>query len=167
MTGPSLRRAVLSVLLGSALVASPSGAQGNRRTNVTVSGFPLTVASTTAAAFTAGAVTFGTTSFTVDLRTNSGGGGFSPRVTTVQVRCGAGCPASVAQVQWRRADLGTWNSLSTVFTTIEARTATFNNPASDPWSRSMEWRYVLLWATTPPSAQRQFSIDFQLVVTAP
>lgn len=163
-----VRRALSAVgvaiaMLGLSHVAE---AQGNRRTNVTVAGFPLTVTNTTPADFDAAFVTFGSTSFTVDLRTNVGGGGFSPRVTTVNVRCGAPCPGTVGQLQWRRADLGIWNSLSTAFNTVESRTAAFNG-VNDPWTNSMEWRYVLLWATTPPSAQVQFPIDFELVVTAP
>jgi hypothetical protein len=149
------------------VTAATAFAQGNRRTNIVVSGFPLTVASTTVTDFDNGFILFGSTSFTVDLRTNTGGGGFSPRVTTVQVRCGTPCPTTFAQVQWRTAAQPTWQSLNNVaFQTIESRTATFNG-TNDPWSRTVEWRHQLLWASTPPVVSRQIAIDFQLVVTAP
>lgn len=159
---------VVSIAAAFSLLAgvSPLSAQGNRRTVLTVTGFPLTVATTSADDFTTGSISFGSTSFSVDLTTNSGGGGFSPRVTTVNVLCAAGCPGTVAQVQWRRADLGVWNSLTTAPVFIEARTATFSG-TNDPWSRSVEWRYLLVWATTPPAAEVSFPISFELVVTAP
>ena len=161
-------RALVALSLASAVLALPrvSEAQGNRRTGVTITGFPRTVTSTTPDDFDAGFVSLGSTTFTVQLRTNAGAGGFSPRVTTVNVRCGAPCPGTAGQLQWRRADLGVWNSLSTAFNTVESRTATFNG-INDPWTNSIEWRYVLLWATTPPAAQVQYPIDFELVVTAP
>ncbi|MBX3175399.1 MAG: hypothetical protein KF709_13370 [Gemmatimonadaceae bacterium] len=147
------------------LASTGAGAQGLTFTSMSVAGFPLTVTGTTPDNFDSGSILFGNTSFTVNLILNFFGN-FNPRVTTVQVRCGAPCPASVAQVQWRRADLSTWNSLSTAFVTIETRTAYYNG-TNDPWSQTLQWRYLLNWATTPPVVSLQFPIDFQLVVTAP
>lgn len=163
-----MRRAASVVLsaLAVSLLAGTLSAQGNRRTNVTISGFPLTVTGTSTTDFDAGFILFGQTSFTVDLRTNSGAGGFSPRSTTVSVRCGTPCPASGGQVEWRRVDLGTWNALTSAFADIETRIATYNG-TDDPWARNVEWRYVLDWATTPPGGPIQIPVDFQLVVAAP
>lgn len=167
-TGALIALAAASLLA----VAAPSelNAQGNR-TRLTLSGFPLSVTSTSPADFDAGAVTLGTTSFTVDLTTNGGGGGFSPRVTTVQVQCRLACPNSgtlpVGSLQWRRADLGTWNTLTTSFVQVESRTAAYNG-TNDPWSNSMVWRYVLSWTGRPPTTtDTQFRISYRLVVTAP
>lgn len=154
-------------LLLSLVVAT--GAAQPPRTVLTVSGLPLSVTNPTADDFDAGSVSLGSSAFTVDLTTN-GGGGFSPRVTTVSVRCTSTCPSSgtlpVASLQWRRADLGTWNTLTTAFVAVETRTATFAG-ANDPWSNSIFWRYLLSWTTRPPAAATQFRLDFQLQVTAP
>lgn len=143
--------------------------QGSRRTQLTITGFPLTVASTTIAQFDAGAILIGNTTFTIDLRTNTGAGGFSPRVTTVQVNCLAPCPATgtlpVGSLQWRRSDLAAWTPLTMAPTTIETRTGVFNG-ANDPWSNSMQWRYVPTWVDTPPGSA-SFRIQYRLVVTAP
>lgn len=163
------RRACLALALACGAVATLE-AQGNRRTNLTVTGLPLSVATTTTADFDALAVAIGSLSFTVDLTTNSGGGGFSPRSTTVFVRCGTPCPAlgtlPVGALEWRRSDLGTWNPLTTAFVAIENRTATFGG-TNDPWSNTVFWRYALAWASTPPTLATAFYLQFQLTVAAP
>ena len=163
------RRAFVLLALASGAIASLE-AQGSRRTNLTVTGLPLSVATTTTADFDALSVAIGSFSFTVDLTTNSGGAGFSPRSTTVQVRCGTPCPASgtlaVGSLQWRRSDLGTWNPLTTAYVTVENRTATFGG-ANDPWSNTVFWRYALSWTGNPPTAATAFYLQFQLTVAAP
>lgn len=160
-----------SALLGLALALGAFesvGAQG-RRTVLSVTGLPLTVATTTADDFDALAVSLGSLAFTVDLTTNSGGG-FSPRATTVEVRCGTPCPASgtltVGSLEWRRTDLGVWNPLTTTFATIENRTATFGG-TNDPWGNTVHWRYALTWTANPPTAATAFYLEFQLTVAAP
>jgi hypothetical protein len=172
-----VRRAVQSIVATCSLVAlvlaalAPQAqAQGNRRTNITTTGFPLATTSTSPADFDAGFVSIGSTTFTIDLRTNTGAGGFSPRVTTVNVQCAAPCPATgttaLSGLQWRRADLGVWNTLTTSYVLVESRTAAFNG-ANDPWQNTLEWRYLLSWTGTPPAAATDFYIRFELVVTAP
>lgn len=172
-----MRRAVRRIVASSSLavlvlaaLAPLASAQGNRRTNVTTTGFPLTAPSTSPADFDAGFVDIGSTTFTVDLRTNAGAGGFSPRVTTINVQCAAPCPASgtaaLSGLQWRRADLGVWNTLTTAYVQVESRTATFNG-ANDPWQNTLMWRYLLSWTGTPPASATDFYVRLELVVTAP
>lgn len=168
--GPSMVAACGLALVVLAAVAPQVLAQGSRRTNITTTGFPLATTSTSPADFDAGFVAIGSTTFTVDLRTNTGGGGFSPRVTTVNVQCAAPCPASgtasLAGLQWRRADLGVWNTLTTAYVPVESRTATFAG-ANDPWQNTLFWRYLLSWTGTPPAAASDFYVRLELVVTAP
>lgn len=169
--GRAPRRLLLALsLIAAASAPGAAEAQGNRRTNLTTTGFPITATTTTPVDYDAGFVAIGSTTFTVNLTTNAGAGGFSPRVTTVRVRCGSPCPASgtlpVSGLEWRRADLGAWTPLTTAFADVEVRTATFNG-TNDPWSNSIFWRYALTWAGVPPTAQTQYFIEFQLQVTAP
>ncbi|MEX2181958.1 MAG: hypothetical protein WD771_07945 [Gemmatimonadaceae bacterium] len=155
-----------AVLLAATVGVAPTlHGQTNRLTVLTLSGFPLTVSTTTPADFDAGSVPLGTTGFTVDLTSNAGPG-FATRVTTVNVQCGLPCPAGVTSLQWRRNDLSVWNTLTTSFALVESRTATFNG-VNDPWSNSMLWRYLVGWTTNPPAPTEQYLITFQLVVTAP
>lgn len=169
----ALRR--LSLLTGvTTLCATYAGAQGGppptvgRRTSLTVTGLPFTVSQTTPADFDAGFVVLGTITFTVDATSNNPA--FSPRATTVNVRCFAPCPSTgtlaSTGLQWRRGDLGTWNALTTTQTLVETRIITFNG-ANDPWSNTIQFRYLLNWAGTPPTPATQFRVELQLVVAAP
>lgn len=144
--------------------SSAAEAQG-RRSVLSVTGLPLSLTATSTTDFDAGSATVGTVNFSVDLTTNSGGG-FSPRVTNVQVRCGAVCTGAFNRLQWRRNDLAVWNTLSTTFASIEIRTATFGG-TNDPWSNSIIFRRLLDYATDAPSGPTAFTLEFQLVVTAP
>ncbi len=168
------RRVLAASLL--LLVAAPlrvtAEAQGNRRTVLTLTGSPLTVSETTVADYQLGYVDIvGSWTYAIWLRTNTGAGGFSPRVTTVNVACLAPCPASgtsANRLLFRRANSGVWNPLTTAYTLLETRTVAFVNGAPNPtWSNDVFWRYSLDWATTPPAAATQYIISFQLVVTAP
>lgn len=153
-------------LLAAALLCGASAADAqNRRTVLDVTGLPLTVTSTSTTDFDAGSVTVGTVNFSVDLTTNAGGA-FPTRVTTVQVRCGPTCAGAFDRLQWRRTDLPTWNTLSTTFVDIETRTATFDG-VNDPWSNTIFFRHLLAYATDAPSGPTAYTLQFQLVVTAP
>jgi len=166
-------RDLVAGFLGRALVIASAltlgakvlSAQPPRRTVLTVTGFPLAVTQTTTTDFDAGSVAIGSVSFSVDLTTNQGGG-FPTRVTTVNVRCGPACTGNFGRLQWRRSDLGTWNTLTSSFALVESRTAVFNG-TNDPWSNSVFWRYQLAYASDPPSGPSEHQIEFQLVVTAP
>jgi hypothetical protein len=152
----------------SVLVPAGASAQGGRRTFLYVTGLPVTVTGTTPAQFDAGAVDLGTITFTVDATANNPN--FSPRATTVSVRCFAPCPASgtltPTGLQWRRGDLGTWNPLTTTFAFVELRNLVFNG-VNDPWSNTIQFRYALSWVASPPTPATQFQVELQLVVAAP
>jgi hypothetical protein len=154
-------------LVGLALVAVSPEVLRAQRTRLTISGLPLTVATTSANDFDAGAVALGSVSFTVEAIS---GPGFSPRETTVQVQCRPACPntgtLALAGLQWRRNDLGVWNSLTGSYVTIEQRDLTYNG-TNDPWSNSIHWRYVLSWTGNPPTPLTRWRIRFRLVVAAP
>ena len=159
-------RALLAGLLVVATTARDAGAQ--RRTSLTISGWPLTATSTSATDFEAGFVLLGTTSFTVDAVSNMPA--FTLRSTTVSVQCVPVCPRAgtlpLAGVQWRRNDQATWTTLTTAYVPIETRTLSFGG-VNDPWSQTVQWRYALDWATNGPTAATQFRLRFRLTVAAP
>jgi hypothetical protein len=77
--GAALRaviRLLALVLVPMGLMTATLGAQGQRTSTLSLSGFPLTSTTTTVANFDAGFVSIGTTSFVVDLPRNQGAGGF-------------------------------------------------------------------------------------------
>lgn len=156
----------LIVALWAVAIVAPLAA-GAQRVRLTLSGFPLQVATTTGADFDAGSVALGSMSFTADMTT---GIPLIPVATTVSVYCDAPCPQSgslpAAGLQWRRADLATWNTLTTSPTLVETRNVTFLG-ANDPWGNTVAWRYLLSWTANPPTAETRWRIRFQLTTSAP
>lgn len=159
-----LRGVALSLLM--MVFATSVAAQ---RVQLTISGLPLTTPTTSPNDFDAGSVALGSTGFSVEVVNNNN----TRRRTTVSVRCALPCPATgsldLSRVQWRRADLGSWNSLTTSFTApsvVEFRNIQ-NGVENDPWSNSIFWRYLLDWVLTPPAAASRFNLEFQLTVAAP
>jgi hypothetical protein len=57
----------------------------------------------------------------------------------------------VADLQWRRGDLGSWQSLTQSDVLVESRTYTLD--ASRPaWENTIYFRVVLRWVGEPPAA---------------
>jgi hypothetical protein len=159
----SSRAALLPLLL--ALAAPAFGVA--QSTSITVAGFPLVFPTPTGADFVAGFIqsTSGTP-YTVDATLGAAG----QRTTIVSVRCSAPCPAigskPLASLQWSRQDLGTWQTLTTTDAFVEQRVVVFNG-SNDPWSNTLNWRFLLNWTGDPPGGQSRFNIRFTLTVTVP
>lgn len=143
-----------------------------QRTQLTVTGFPVTFAAPTGADFETGEiVSAAAITFTVNAQT----GVTTQRTTTVSMRCAAPCPTtgtkSMGQLYWRRADLTTWNAMSTTDAVIESRPVFRNQPlpaSNDPWSNSIFFKFTLDWLSDPPSAtQNSYNIIITLTVTVP
>lgn len=154
--------AATALIVALALPLADADAQP-ARTALTTSGLPLLVTGTTGADIEAGFVLLGSSTFVVE---GEGRTRDFPRTTTVEIRCGLPCPATgtaLNALQWRRDDQVTWTSLASTFTTVESS----GMAAPGSWGRTIFWRYVLDWTASPPSANTQFLIDFQLVVSSP
>ncbi len=168
VAGCAVAGLVVAGLVVAGLVATAAPLHAQRRTSLTLAGWPLTTTSTTGGDFENGFVLLGSTTFTVDALNNFPA--FSPRATTVEVQCVPACPASgalpVTGVQWRRNDQVTWTTLTTAYVPVESRTVTYNG-TNDPWSQTMHWRYVLNWTAHPPQATSQFRIRYRLTVASP
>ena len=142
-----------------------AGAQAQVVT-LTLSGAPNVFPAPTAADYTAGVVVNPTgILFTVDV---TGGGAATQRTTIVSIRSssaslGGGKPLS--DLQWRRADLVTWNPMTTTNATIESRPVV-RNGLNDPWSNTVFFRTLLAWTTDPP-ATYSAGLVFTLTVTTP
>ena len=140
-----------------------------QRTQLQVSGFPVTFLAPTAAELTSGTVTSATaTTFTVNAQT----GTTAQRTATVSIRCQAPCPASgtktAGELRWRRADLAAWNTLSTSDVIIETRAMFRGQPlpaSNDPWSNSLYWQFVVDWSDIPGTTT--YNIVMTLTVTVP
>ena len=103
--------------------------------------------------------------FTVDALT---GPPATQRTTTVSIRSSSatlGGGKVLSDLQWRRADLATWNAMTTVDATVESRPVRRNN-LNDPWSNTVFLRMLLAWATDAP-ATYSAGLVFTLTLTTP
>jgi hypothetical protein len=138
--------AAISIAL--ALLALPLAAQ-NPKTDLTLAGAVITLPAPTAADYINGFVNSATgVTFTVDATT-----GNQSHTTTVLIRAtsanlGGGKP--IGDLQWRRSDLATWNSITAVNTQVEQRVQV-RNGTNDPWTNTIFFRMLLSWTTTAPA----------------
>ena len=146
--GRKLHCGITSVAVSLALVlfAFPLAAQ---KTTVTLTSAAVTFPAPTAADFINGYVDAPTgMTFTI----NSVNG--AQRTTTVAIRSisanlGGGGKA-IADLEWRRSDLATWNSITLTDAQIEQRVVV-NKGLNDPWSNTVFFRMLLHWTTDAPA----------------
>lgn len=152
-------RSALLLALTLAASAAPAAAQGNPRTDLTLSGATITFPAPTATDYLAGFVnsTSGVT-FTVDA-TN----GNQSHTTTVQIRslsASLGGGKVLADLQWRRSDLVAWNTITLTDAQVEQRVQV-RNGLNDPWSNTIFFRMLLTWTTDAPGT---YSANYQITL---
>lgn len=135
--------AAISLALG--LLAAPLAAQ---KTTLTVTGGTITFPAPTAADYIAGFIDSSTgATFTI----NSVNG--LPRTTTVSIRstsASLGSGKLIGDLQWRRSDLATWNSVTLTDSQVEQRIVV-NKGLNDPWSNTIFFRMALSWTRDAPA----------------
>jgi hypothetical protein len=138
-----------AISLSLALLASPLAAQ-NPVTSLTLAGQTITFPAPTATDFVNGFVNSATgVTFTVNATA-----GNQSHTTTVLIRGTSATLANgkvLADLQWRRSDLATWNSITSVNAAVEARTVV-RNGTNDPWSNTIFFRMILTWVNDDPFA---------------
>jgi len=98
----------------------------------------------------------------------TGGPGNQSHTTTVSIRstsASLGNGKVLSDLQWRRSDLVTWNSMTTSDATVESRQA-IKNGTNDPWSNTLFLRMLLSWTTDAP-ATYSAGLVVTLTVTTP
>jgi hypothetical protein len=134
-----------AVSLALALFAFPLAAQ---KTSLTLTSATVTFPAPTAADYINGFVD-APTGMTFSINSTQGGS----RTTTVSIRsisANLGGGKVIADLQWRRSDLATWNSVTLTDAQIEQRVAV-SKGLNDPWSNTVFFRMVLNWATDAPA----------------
>jgi hypothetical protein len=156
--GRKLHGGITSAAVSLALVlfAFPLSAQ---KTTLALAGGTVTFPAPTAADYIAGFVNApaGAT-FTI----NSVNG--AQRTTTVSVRsisASLGGGKVIGDLQWRRSDLATWNSITLTDTQIEQRVVV-NKGLNDPWSNTIFFRMVLNWTSDAPAT---YSGTYQITLS--
>ena len=144
------------ILLALALIASPLAAQ---KTSLTVTGGTVTFPAPTATDYIAGYVD-ATSGVTFTINSTSG----AQRTTTVSIRstsASLGNGKVIGDLQWRRSDLATWNSITLTNAQVEQRVVV-NNGLNDPWSNTIFFRMVLNWTTDAPAT---YTANYQITLS--
>jgi hypothetical protein len=145
-----------AVSLALVLFASPLAAQ---KTILTLTSGAITFAAPTAADYIAGHIDSGTgVTFTLNAQTGTS------RTTTVSIRsisANLGGGKVIGDLQWRRSDLATWNSITLTDAQVEQRVLV-RNGANDPWSNTIFFRMVLTWTTDAPAT---YSGTYQITLS--
>ena len=157
----SLRSASASaaILLALILLASPLAAQ-NPKTDLIVANATVTFPAPTATDFVNGFVDAPTgVTFTVDATT-----GNQSHTTTILVRstsANLGNGKVIGDLQWRRSDLATWNSITLTDAQVEQRVQV-RAGLNDPWSNTIFFRMLLRWTTDGPAT---YSANYQVTLS--
>jgi hypothetical protein len=145
-----------AISLALALLASPLAAQ---KTILTVAGGTITFAAPAAADYTAGFIN-SATGVTFNLNAQTG----ASRTTTISIRsisASLGSGKVIGDLQWRRSDLATWNSITLTDAQVEQRVQV-RSGLNDPWSNTIFFRMVLTWATDAPAT---YSANYQITLS--
>lgn len=158
-----LARKVLGVSTSAAILlalslafASPLAAQ---KTDLSVTGGTITFPAPIAADYIGGFVNSASgVTFTVNATT-----GVS-RTTTISIRstsANLGGGKVIGDLQWRRSDLATWNSITLTDAQVEQRIVV-RNVSNDPWSNTIFFRMILNWTTDAPGT---YSANYQITLS--
>jgi hypothetical protein len=145
-----------AVSLALVLLASPLAAQ---KTSLTLASATVTFPAPTAADYINGFVD-APTGMTFTVNSTQG----ASRTTTVSIRsisANLGGGKVLADLQWRRSDLATWNSVTLTDTQIEQRVAV-SKGLNDPWSNTVFFRMMLNWTTDAPAT---YSGTYQITLS--
>jgi hypothetical protein len=156
--GRKLHFGITSAAISLALVlfAFPLAAQ---KTTLTLASGAVTFPAPTAADYINGFVD-APIGMTFTINSNSG----VQRTTTVSIRsisANLGGGKVIADLEWRRSDLATWNSITLTDAQVEQRIV-INKGLNDPWSNTIFFRMVLHWTTDAPAT---YSGTYQITLS--
>ncbi|MEP6745306.1 MAG: hypothetical protein ABJB33_07385, partial [Gemmatimonadota bacterium] len=146
-------RAVPRVLLLLAcLTLSLSGAVwAQKLTFLVTGGSPVAFPNATEANYDAGLV--GATAMLGFSMSLGGGGGAVSRTGILSIRAASaamGGTKPIGDLQWRRSDLATWNSLTPSDVVVQSLPM-IRGGLNDPWTNSIAFRTLLSWANDGPA----------------
>ncbi|HEX9249310.1 MAG TPA: hypothetical protein VF856_07405, partial [Gemmatimonadaceae bacterium] len=90
--------------------------------------------------------------------------GNTSHTTTVSIRstsANLGGGKIIADLQWRRSDLATWNSISLTDAQVEQKIMV-RSVLNDPWSNTIFFRMILHWTTDAPAT---YSGNYQITLS--
>jgi hypothetical protein len=159
-----MRRARVGTICGVIGAGLGLASPGRAQMSLTLTGAPNVFPAPSVTDYNAGVINNPTgITFTVNTA-----GPATSHTTIVSIRSSTpslGGGKVLSDLQWRRADLATWNAMTTADATIESRPVR-KNQLNDPWSNTVLFRMLLSWTGDPP-ATYSAGLVFTLTVTTP
>ena len=159
-----MNRRTVALMVSFLIAPAALGAQGHE--TITITGANVTFSAPTAADFNNGYLpASGALTYTV--KSAAGGNGIS-HTSSVSVRSTAatlGGTKPISDLQWRRSDLATWNSMTTTAAFVEQRTIV-RKGTNDPWSNQIFFQMLLSFANDAPGTHSG-TLVFVLTITTP
>lgn len=153
------------LVIAVALVGIVAPFAGAQRTTLTLSGFTGNMGTAAVTDFDNGSMPSATAiGYSVSI-SNPGSG--TARTATVSIKATTatlGGSKVVGDLQWRRNDLGTWNSMSTTDAAVQSQSGLSGTGVK--YSNSIWLRVLLNWASDP-AATYSTTITITLSVTVP
>ena len=158
-----LSSVALTAMLACAILSLAKPLAGQAHT-LALAGNVITFPAPTAVDYNAGFINSTGVTFTVN-STQSGGGSATTTIAIKSTSANLGSGKVLADLQWRRSDLATWNTITLVNVNVEARSVTFNG-LNDPWSNTIFFRMLLSWTKDIPATYTA-NYTITLTVTQP
>ena len=153
-----LRGVSTSVAMALVFVAVPLRAQATK-TQLTLGGGVVPFPAPTATDYINGYV-YSTTGVTYTVATQNG----LPRTTTILLRATSanlGATKALADLEWRRSDLSTWNAITTTDVQVEQKSV-IRGVLNDPWSNTIFFRMKLSWTADAPAT---YAANYQVTLS--
>ncbi len=154
-----LRCVSTSSAIALALFAVPLAAQ-TPRTQLTLSGQTITFPAPTAADYINGYV-YSATGVTYTLDATSGNQSHTATVLIRATSASLGGSKVIGDLEWRRSDLATWNSITLLDSQVEQRVMV-RGGLNDPWSNTIFFRMKLDWTSDAPAT---YTANYQITVS--
>jgi hypothetical protein len=157
------RKAPLSQALKYFVIAAAfavSATLDAQQTTMTLSGGTVTFPAPTAADYNAGWIN-STGGVTYTLAGKGKKVSHNTIVSILSTSTSLGSGKVIADLQWRRSDLTTWNSIMLTDAQVEQKVMVTGG-ANDPWNNTIFFRMLLSWTTDAPAT---YSANYQLTLS--
>jgi hypothetical protein len=141
------------------LIAAPLSAQ-NPKTTLTLGGGTVTFPAPTASDYINGYVN-ATTGVTYTVNATNGAASHTTTVSIRATSANLGNGKAIGDLEWRRSDLTTWNTITSTDAQVEQKVVVLNL-LNDPWSNTIFFRMKLTWTTDAPNT---YSGNYQITLS--
>ena len=155
----SLRGVSTSAAIALMLIAAPLTAQ-NPKTALTLGGGTVTFPAPTATDYINGYV-YSSSGVTYTVSATNGNLSHTTTVLIHATSADLGNGKALADLEWRRSDLATWNTMPTTSTQVEQKIM-IKGLLNDPWSNTIFFRMKLSWTADPPAI---YSASYQVTLS--